>query len=416
MNRRRFIDSSLIAPLLASAAPAGRPARVLLRSSWQTVNIGDIAHTPGVLKLLEQHCPDMEIGLWPSKLDNGVREMLAVRFPKVKIIEGAAVKEAMGYYDFLLHGSGPYLVAQKDVARWAKETSKPYGVFGITLPTQGSASTKPESASAMSASVRILSGAKFAFFRDSVSLSLAKKLGCSCPIMEMGPDGAFATDLRDDAKATAFMGKHSLKEGQFLCCIPRYRYTPYWTIPSKKQAFDPVKHERNLAMREHDLSPLRESIIQVVKQTELKVLICPEDQTQMQIGKEMLYDMLPEDVKPRVVWRENYWLTDEALSIYVRSAGMFGCEMHTPIMCIGSGIPAIVCRWAEQTSKGLMWKDIGLQDWLFDLDQESELSQVVPAVLAMAKDPAAAKVKALAAQQRVYELQKHMCQTLQQSL
>jgi polysaccharide pyruvyl transferase WcaK-like protein len=158
-------------------------------------------------------------------------------------------------------------------------------------------------------------------------------------------------------------------------------------------------------MKEHDHAQLRAAIIAVVKQTDLKVLICPEDRTQMALGKEMLYDKLPDDVKDRVVWRQDYWLTDEALSVYVRSAGLFGNEMHSPIMCIGSGIPAIVCRWAEQTSKGNMWKDIGLNEWLFDLDDEPQLAGIVPAVLAMAKDPAAAKAKVLKAQAVLRERQ-----------
>ena len=63
-------------------------------------------------------------------------------------------------------------------------------------------------------------------------------------------------------------------------------------------------------------------------------------------------------------------------------------------MCIGNGIPAIVCRWAEQTTKVLMWRDIGLGDWLFDFDRDEELKRLVPAVLVIARDPAAAKVKA----------------------
>ena len=92
----------------------------------------------------------------------------------------------------------------------------------------------------------------------------------------------------------------------------------------------------------------------------------------MKVGKELLFDPLPEEIKRRVVWRPNYWLTGEAISTYVRSAGLFGNEMHSPIMCIGHGIPAIVCRWAEQTSKGYMWEDIGLKDWLFNLDEPSE--------------------------------------------
>jgi polysaccharide pyruvyl transferase WcaK-like protein len=150
-------------------------------------------------------------------------------------------------------------------------------------------------------------------------------------------------------------------------------------------------------MRDRDGKPLLDAIIKVIENTDLKILLCPEDKTQMQVGKEMLYDKLPESIKDRVVWRESYWLTDEAISTYRRSAGLFGHEMHSPIMCIGNGIPAIVCRWAEQTTKGLMWRDIGLGEWLFDLDKEDELIRVADTVLAMAKDPVGAKVKAVKA-------------------
>ena len=85
-------------------------------------------------------------------------------------------------------------------------------------------------------------------------------------------------------------------------------------------------------MKEHDHAQLREGIIQVVTQTDMKVLICCEDMTQIPLGKEMIYDKLPEDVKKKCVWRDKYWLTDEALSVYNRSAGLFGNEMHSRLM------------------------------------------------------------------------------------
>lgn len=138
-------------------------------------------------------------------------------------------------------------------------------------------------------SIEVLSNASFVFFRDNESLKLAKELGARSPVMEYGPDGAFACDLRDPGKAEAFLTKHGLQEGKYLCCIPRLRYTPYWTIKENVE-FDPVKHARNESMKEHDRAPLREAIIGVVKQTDLNVLICPEDRTQMAEGKEMLYD------------------------------------------------------------------------------------------------------------------------------
>src|SRR5512137_435846 len=124
MNRRAFITTTLataLAPLLWAADK--RPPRILLRSSWQTVNIGDIGHTPGVLALLEQYLPEADVRLWPSNVDNGVDAMLRRRFPNVPIVQGTdAIKAALAECDFLLHGSGPGFVAQKDVAKWRQET------------------------------------------------------------------------------------------------------------------------------------------------------------------------------------------------------------------------------------------------------------------------------------------------------
>ncbi len=425
-NRRNFLGQSTATAIGASFALTldatfaddnAKPKRILLRSSWQTVNIGDIAHTPGLLRILETHLPDIEIVLFPSNVDNGVETLLRSRFPKLKIAqkESQELEEAYQTCDFLLHGSGASLVAEKDIRIWREKTGKPYGIYGITLPPKMSHATRATSASSLQKTVDVLSAASFVYFRDSKSLAFAKQLGVKSPVMQFGPDAAFACDLRDDKKAEAFLQKHNLRTGKFLCCIPRLRYTPYWTIKERVK-FDPDKHQRNERMKEHDHVLLREAIIEVVKQTDLSVLVCPEDRTQMQVGKEMIYDKLPAEVLPRVAWRPDYWLTGEAISTYVRSAGLFGNEMHSPIMCIGHGVPAIVCRFDEQTSKGFMWVDIGLGDWLFDLDDESRRQQLVATVLQMAQNPAAAKAKAAKARQFVEMRQRETMEQLRSEL
>jgi hypothetical protein len=67
MNRRQMLQAALVSSLAASVRAADRRApRILLRSSWQVVNIGDVAHTPGVLALLEKHIPEAEVILWAS--------------------------------------------------------------------------------------------------------------------------------------------------------------------------------------------------------------------------------------------------------------------------------------------------------------------------------------------------------------
>ena len=415
MKRRQFLQATILSILGASARAAGRrPPRILLRSSWQIANIGDVAHTPGVLAILEKHIPEAEVVLWASgDLSPEVAAMEQRRFRRLKIVKGtigadgkasnAELADAVGRADFLLHGSGPSLVAAKDVAAFVKHTGKPFGVYGITHGPFSDSHRK------------LLDQAKFVYFRDSVSLQQARQDGVKCPIMEFGPDGAFACDLRDDAKAKAFLKAHDLEEGGFLCCLSRFRHTPYWRVKPHVK-FSEKKHARNEAMKEHDHRALREAIVAVVRQTPLKVLLCPEDLTQMAVGKEMFWDKLPGDVKRRVVWRDRYWLTDEALSTYIRSAGLFGSEMHSPIMAVGNGIPAIVCRFEEQTSKGIMWRDIGLGDWLFDLDREDDHKRIVPAVLAMATDPAAAKAKVADAQATVQRRQRETMAVLKEHL
>ena len=419
IKRRTILQAGFGAVLSAASfgdTPGRRPPRILLRSSWQVVNIGDIAHTPGVLALIEKHIPEAEVVLWASSdLSDEVAEMEHRRFPKLKIVKGrigsdgkashAELGEAVEWADFLLHGSGPSLVAARDVEAWVNHTGKPFGVYGITYGSFWDADRN-----------ELLSRAKFVYYRDSVSLEHARQQGVTCPIMEFGPDGAFACDLRDDDRAAAFLKANRLEEGKFLCCLSRLRYTPYWTIPAKKRATDPERHAYNEEMKEHDHRALRDAIIAVVRETTLKVLLCPEDMTQMAVGREMLYDRLPDDAKKRVVWRENFWLTDEALSTYVRSAGLFGSEMHSPIMAVGNGIPAIVCRFREQTSKGFMWRDIGLGDWLFDLDQPEDHQKIVPAVLEMATNPDAARKRVATARAFVEQRQRETMTELKSHL
>ncbi len=269
MNRRTFLTHTTAALTGAAFLPnllaAGkhRP-RILLRSSWQTVNIGDIAHTPGVLALLEKYIPEAEVRLWPSSVGDGVEEMLRKRFPKLAILEREDFEAAFAECDFFLHGSGPSLVASKDLARWRKETGKPYGIYGITL-------------GGVDVDLRpLLNDAKFVFCRDTVSLQTVKDAGVTCPIIEFGPDGAFGVDLRNDEAAAAFLKANNLTEGQYLCCIPRLRNTPYWKI-KKGVEFSESKHKRNEEMKEHDHAALRQAIIAVTRETPLKVLVCPED-------------------------------------------------------------------------------------------------------------------------------------------
>ncbi|MBN9518229.1 polysaccharide pyruvyl transferase family protein [bacterium] len=396
-SRRHFLAALPgLAAAVTAAAQDRRQPRVLLRSSWQTVNIGDIAHTPGMIALLTERVPGVELTLWPGNLGDGVKELLTRHFPQLRFADTAdARREAFDRCDFLLHGSGPSLVGGRQVAEWKEKTNKPYGVLGITL-------------SAADAAARaVLDGARFLYLRDSGSVEWARQAGLRCPVIDFAPDAAFSTTIRDAAGAETYLRANGLWNERFVCFIPRLRYTPYWLIRNTPMTdADREKDRTNQRLKESDHAKVRAALVAVVRDAGMKVLVCPEDKSHMAVGKEMLIDPLPADVRAKVVWREHYWLTDLALAVYARSAGLVSMDMHSPIMAVGNGIPAIHCRFAEQTSKGRMWRDIGLGDWLFDLDEERDGSRITAAALAMLRRDDDTRTRLMKAQAYVQERQR----------
>jgi len=359
LSRRAFLATAAAwsAGCAASEAPGRRP-RILLRSSWQTVNIGDIAHTPGMLRLLDEHLRRVEVTLWPNALSDDVRAMLQRRFPGLRVAATAEEqREAMSGCDFFLHGSGPGLVGAKEATAW-RATGKPYGFGGVTLSDAELRDHRD-----------LLSRARFVYCRDTRSLEALRAAKLDAPIQEFGPDATFALDLKDEPRAEEYLRDHGLEAGRYACFVPRLRWTPYWK-EGRKTAPELVRSRevQNERYQDIDHAKLRAAIVAWVRKTGQPALLCPEMTYQVELLKPLLYEPLPEDVKPRVVVRPGYWLTDEAASTYRRAAAVVSLEMHSPIIAIANGRPAIHLRQPTDTRKGQMWRDVGLQDWLFEID------------------------------------------------
>ncbi len=361
MKRRNFIITGLAAGLSTSLhAEVKKPKRILLRSSWQTVNIGDIAHTPGMLALLEKHLPAAKITLWPSKVDRGVEEILLARFPKLVIAKTVDERmAALAACDFFLHGSGPSMVGHKET-ELARQAGKPYGFAGITMSEGGIRSQR-----------KLLNDAKFVFLRDTDSMRAVKAGGIGGPHVGFGPDATFAIDLRDDVAAAALLKQHGMEPGKFLCAIPRLRWTPYWEIHPETRKPDKDRIAVNEEFAETDHAKLREAISAWVRETKMRVLLVPEMTYQVPLLKSLVFDRLPDDVKPQVSYMDRYWLTPEACSVYAQAAAMVSFEQHSPIMAISAGVPAVLVRQPTDTSKGRMWYDLGMNEWVFEIDQST---------------------------------------------
>ncbi|MDR1891744.1 MAG: polysaccharide pyruvyl transferase family protein [Oscillospiraceae bacterium] len=355
---------------------------ILLRSAWQDVNIGDIAHTPGLLAILEKRLPEVKVTVWASvNITVEVMNLICRRFPGVRIVRGnldsGEVRAAVSRADLFLHGSGACLCGKWELKQYLEVTGGSFGVWGITYRKQDK---------------EWLDQADFLYFRDGVSLLNAQSDGVCAKHMDFGPDAAFAADIADEGRANRFLSDNQLNNKEFVCCVPRLRITPYWTIRGDAP-YNQAADELNGRNKERDHRHLRTAVTRILDQTDFKVLVCPEDQTQIAVGREMIIEKLPEKYRTRVVHRQNFWLADEAVSVYKKSLALFGNEMHSPIMCVGNHVPAIVSRWEQQTSKGYMWNDIGLNEWLFDCDAGIDGNRFADTVLDVIKNNAAAVKK-----------------------
>lgn len=423
----------LALPALVAARAQRRPPRILLRSSWQSVNIGDIGHTPGALAILEKHIPEAEITLWPGQLGHGSRELLAKGYPRLKIVEGPNVEATWQQTDLYVSGSGSGFPASNHAVAFHKATGKPVGVLGVsTDPISGfGTGREPEGgtlqqirakaaklpATHLDADLRyIIDRAAFFFCRDTISRDYLKSQQVKTPILEFGPDAQLAMTLRDDAKATAFLQSHGLETGKFVCVIPRLRYTPYYRIRNTARvATDDAKDAINNRTTEQDHAKLRDMIAAYVKNTGNKVLACAEMTYQVEMSKEVLVDPLPAEIRKNVVWRESYWLPDEAASVYAKAQAVVSVECHSPLIALHNGTPAIYVRQPTDTCKGQMYRDFGSSDWFFEVDETSG-AQLWSRLEAIHRDPRKAKAKVQSIMATVDKLHKRMADAVRASV
>jgi hypothetical protein len=153
----------------------------------------------------------------------------------------------------------------------------------------------------------------------------------------------------------------------------------------------------NARTEEPDNAVLRAAIEEVVRRFGLKVLVCAEQRTEVPLGKRAVMDRLPGDVRKSCVWTGEYWSPDLALSVYKASRLVFGVEMHSQVMALGNGIPAVILVHPNFGTKDDMWRTIGCGEWRVDLTEKGAAGLAVRAVSGILSDEGAARAKVAAA-------------------
>jgi polysaccharide pyruvyl transferase WcaK-like protein len=379
LNRREWLKKTgvlttgLAFSKVLIASTSKKNPTILLVSGWQDVNIGDIAHTPGLLHVLETFLPDAKIILWKkSGYNKEVSRIYSENFPNVRVLYGNVnehkevdnpeLLKVFGESDIFVHGSGPLLVAADHVAAWIKYTGKPFGVFGVTLQNPNEYHRE------------LLKKAAFIFTRETHSIQHLKKAGIEGDHVQFAPDATFFLNIRDDKKAGQFLATNQIEDKKFICVVPRLRVTPYYKFNPNNAGWSDERIKEvealNERCKEWDHAKLREAMVAWIRETGNKVLVCPEMTYQVDIMDELLIDPLPEDVKPFVLKR-GYWLPDEAASIYTKAHSVVSFECHSPIIAAANGTPFLYLRQPEDTIKGQMYYDLDFENWVFEIEETS---------------------------------------------
>ncbi len=424
-----------LALLLTVSSVQGQPVpHILLREALQFENIGDSGRVPGTLRLLQQHLPDAEVTLWPWHLHERERQLLQRTFPKLRIVEGEVDEKGYASTPDLAQAwtdANIFICPSKSAANyraWAA-TGRPYGLFGSAFDPISDRRKRPDgdtldelrtaiehlpadSFDRKFSSRALYEQAAFIFCRDTLSLGYLRAQKLQTPVLEFGPEGAFAIAVRDDARAERWLRRIGVEDGGFICVIPRLRYTPYYRVNHlPREESDYALDAINAQHADRDHAPLRELITLWVRQTGKKVILCPEMTYEIEVAREHLLDPLPADVKKNVIWRDSFWFADEACAVYARAVAVISAECHSPILALANGTPALYVRNPVDTVKGEMFRDIGLGGWVFESGHTSG-QELWKTLQPLHYDRAGARTRVQTAMTKVTALQRRMAQAI----
>jgi polysaccharide pyruvyl transferase WcaK-like protein len=387
MLRRTFLSAAGVS---AAAAPPRK--KILLRTGWQMRNIGDVCFTPAMLAALARYIPEADVTCWASNIDESGRKLIRRDFPGVPILDGKLttggaptppqLQRAFAETDLFLYNSGMVInYGLHGVHDWEKtlgsvlpfylagNLGKPYGTWAQTFDTFA-----PPSPIVLK---NVLSNAKFLFTRDSLSIGVLKDAGIAGPHIAYAPDIAFQYRQRNEPAAEAFLRSEGLERGRFLVAIIHYAVLDRPGVRDRGPEY---------------VAKMREVLIRWARETKLPILIAPEDDREIELGRQQWIDPMPDDVKPLMKLRKTFWLPDEALSVFLASRTMFNMEPHGNIMALANGLPCLhAFDWAFG-KKAQMFADIGLGDWAFHLATATP-RQMGDALLGIHRDYAAAQRK-----------------------
>jgi polysaccharide pyruvyl transferase WcaK-like protein len=222
--------------------------------------------------------------------------------------------------------------------------------------------------------------ARFVYCRDPDSLEYLRQQNLLCPRSGWRPDTTFFFSGFDDAWADQFMKKHGLEKDRFITV----------TIRSSGQE-GPLAGTMTPEREETIMSRIRQFIEQWVQQTGLPVVLAPEVDREIEGARQHIFSKLSPPAQKKCVQLDAFWTPEQAYSLYRRARMVVSMEMHSVIMALSLGTPSLMPQFSENGRKVWMLEELGLRDWIFDIDEPSSGDALLAAALRIHQDPQAAR-------------------------
>lgn len=390
---------------------------ILLFSGWQTCNIGDIGHTFGTLRYLEEFVPEASVSVGIFNSNDDVLRVLGERFPKVRVVPAdynelagpSPLRDLFDESDLIIQNSGMHYNTlyglEPTLLRVCSEQGKPFGLYGQSFDGFGDDVEEV---------VQMLSTADFIFCRDRNSLDYLKECGVTSSVMDFGPDGCFGIDVTDDAAALRYLQQVGLESGEFITVTLRSNVP---NLNGHGNRLTPTVVTEDAA-REHDrwAARLIELITSWVTKTGIKVLLAPEIDKEMDGARQLIWEKLPANIRSSVVCRNRpFWTVDEAAAIYARAKAVVSMEPHSCIIALANGVPALHYYVRKHGVKAFMFEDIGLGKWLHDIET-IPVPDVLEQLLFIESNPEQARRDVADAMSRVHEASRRMSEPIRNRL
>lgn len=198
----------------------------------------------------------------------------------------------------------------------------------------------------------VFASAARVYARDPDSLQSLKRRGIVGENAAWGPDSTFFFPYENEAWARDFLSRHKLEENRFMCFLIRTAGQGYITEARERL----------------HLESLRAFLGLWVEKTGLPVLLCPEVRSEVAVMKEKVFDLLPAHVQEHCVCMDHFWTTDQARTVYRLSRLVTSMEMHSVILALASMTPVLHPCFPEAGIKASMLRELGIGDWLSDVD------------------------------------------------